>query len=256
MEERTVPKDSPPPLDDDAISITSTQSDAYSSEEEFLVERVLAEKKDKNNRPLYLILWAGYPEEKSTWEPKKNIQDPGILEVWAERKSQEALGAQPAFDLASFDARIIEIQRVRAERHQRRNAKRRRLGIPVASPGESELEEAGGKQAEVEANIPENEPVEPVVRRKAVRPPRSQNEAPRRAEPELPNIEPHHRAQWDLEQDDDSGSSDLDRDFLVGNKKKAQQKALNAIRQKRSGLKVSTGEVTKVSSIVLTLIKH
>jgi chromo domain-containing protein 1 len=227
--------------EDDAISIMSTQSEEYSSGEEFLVERVLAEKRDSDNKALYLISWAEYPEEQSTWEPRKNIQDPAILEAWEERKGQEALGAQPAFDLASFDARIAEIERARVERHQRRKAKRRRRGIPVSSSEDSEFDEAYDSDSSeaVEANeLPEDEPV---ARKKSLQRPRSQNVARTRRRTEFdssaiqpPFGQPNH-SQWEEESD----SSDLDRDLLVGDKKKAQQKALQSIRQKRATQNVS-----------------
>lgn len=255
-------------VENDAISLTSTHSEGYSSDQEFLVERVLAEKKDKKNKPLYLISWSGYPEEKCTWEPKKNIQDPGILEDWQKRKGQEALGAKPAFDLANFDARIAEIERARGERHQRRNAKRRRLGIPVALSEESDLNgESSGEADErefVKAQAKELPEDEPVLAGKAALPPQSQKDAQtkREVELELIDIEPSHNLPRDSQQDYESESSDLDRDFLVGNKKKAQQKALKAIRQRRSvqnGPRVSSGgeiPVTKVSSIGLTILDH
>jgi chromo domain-containing protein 1 len=52
--------------EEDAIS---PQSEQYSSSEEFEVKAIL-EEKTEDGRMLYLISWAGYPEEKSTWEER------------------------------------------------------------------------------------------------------------------------------------------------------------------------------------------
>jgi chromo domain-containing protein 1 len=144
MTERTVANKTRAALDDDAISITSSQSERYTSDQEFLVERILAERReaDENGKAYYLILWAGYPEEKATWEPKKNIQDPDILKTWKRRKHQEAQGTRPAFDLASFNARVAQMARAKADRQRRRKAKRKRLGLQV-SPSESSRPSSG-----------------------------------------------------------------------------------------------------------------
>jgi chromo domain-containing protein 1 len=262
MTERTVLQKTRP-LEDDAISITSTQSEEYSSEEEFLVERVLAERRGADDKVSYLIFWAGYPEEKSTWEPRKNIQDPAILESWEERKGEETRGTKPAFDVAGFEARIAEIEKARLERHQRRKAKRRRLGIPVSPSEESEAGELGAGRPDdsdsseaVETNeLPSDERV---ARTKAKQRPRSQKEAPARrgSNTASSSILPHPGRSNTLHhgQESESDSSDLDRDPLVGNKKKAQQKALEAIRLKRlaqNGPEVSKDESQAIAENTL-----
>ncbi|TAQ86416.1 hypothetical protein B7494_g5266 [Chlorociboria aeruginascens] len=115
----------------DSISVTSTQGEAYESDQEFLVERVLAEK-IKASIPYYLILWDGYPLEMSTWEPRENIQDESILDIWKERKTQEARGLKPTFDLANFYALLQKSEAEKANRHKRRKIKRKRKGLPVS----------------------------------------------------------------------------------------------------------------------------
>jgi hypothetical protein len=231
-------------LDDDAISITSTQSEEFSSGEEFLVERVLAEKKDARNRVVYLIFWAGYPEAQSTWEPSKNIRDPAILEAWEVRKAEEARGAKPTFDVAAFDARAAEIERAKAERHQRRKAKRRRLGIPVSSSEGSDVEGHGNGPVNSDSSeaVETNELLgdESVPTRKAGQRLRRRSDVvlARDSSPEpsmpTPSVLPSSQKPAHLPlEDESSDSSDLDRDPLVGNKKKAQRKALDAIRLKR-----------------------
>lgn len=238
-------------LEDDAVSITSTQSEEFSSDEEFLVERVLAERRGADDKVSYLIFWAGYAEEKCTWEPRNNIQDPAILESWEERKGEEARGAKPAFDVASFEARIAEIEKARLERHRRRKVKRRRLGIPVSSSEESEFGEldvgrhdnSDSSEAAETNELPGDEHV---ARTKAKQPSRSKIGAPvrRGSNAASSSVQPPPGEPNSLHHDEGSegDSSDLDRDPLVGDKKKAQQRALQAIRLKRlaqSGPKVS-----------------
>jgi hypothetical protein len=62
MTERTVVKQSV--VDIDAISLTSTIVSEHGSDEEFTVDRILAEKTMKHKgkrKKYYLILWEDYP---------------------------------------------------------------------------------------------------------------------------------------------------------------------------------------------------
>lgn len=115
-------------VDDDSISITSTQGSEHSDDHEFVVSRVLAEKTVKG-RKLYLLLWEGYPEHKSSWEPRSNIVDSNILDVWKERKMREARGIDTPYDYAKFDVEDAKRRQEKQDRHRRREAKRKRLGI-------------------------------------------------------------------------------------------------------------------------------
>jgi hypothetical protein len=250
MTERTVLRETRALQEDDAISITSTQEEEYTSDQEFLVERVLAEKRDANNKVSYLIFWAGYPEEKSTWEPRNNIQDPAILEAWEERKGQEAAGTKPAFDLHGFNSRLAKIGLARVERHQLRKAKRRRLGIQASSSSEEDGGNTDSDSSEaVESNELPGDDI--VVKRNAEQPFRSQNEERTARDPdETSDIEPYRtRPSTEVQSEDESDSSSLDNDFIVGDKKKAQRKALQALRQRReqSLRKVIKDDGSKVS---------
>lgn len=128
-----------PDSDTDSISLTSTVEDGFTSDQEFVVDRILAEKEHDGN-PYYLISWQDYPEEESTWEPEENIQDRTILAVWRVRKKKESKGIETPFDVARFEALAEKKMEERANRHKRRKAKRRRLGLSV-SPSSSEDEE-------------------------------------------------------------------------------------------------------------------
>jgi hypothetical protein len=83
---------------EDAISRQSSDSDLY------YVNRILAEK-EEDGITYYLILWDGYTEDESTWEPPQNIMGKELLDVWRKRKMQEFYGMEPAFDLVKFEER-------------------------------------------------------------------------------------------------------------------------------------------------------
>lgn len=116
-------------VEDDAISLTSTQESEYDPEKEFIVTQILAEK-GQDRRRLFLIQWADYPLEKSTWEPKDQISSE-ILDQWNEKKLKEKQGISQPFDLADFQAKINRAAKEKAQRKKLRKAKRKQLGIPV-----------------------------------------------------------------------------------------------------------------------------
>ncbi|KAH9206905.1 hypothetical protein DL95DRAFT_65371 [Leptodontidium sp. 2 PMI_412] len=112
-------------VDEDDISLNSTESEAYGSDKEFTVDRILAERGSAKNK-LYLISWEGYPEEESTWEPKANVGS-DTLEEWNQRLEREKNGLDEPFDIARFDALIARLKAEKEDRHRRRVAKRRRI---------------------------------------------------------------------------------------------------------------------------------
>jgi chromo domain-containing protein 1 len=154
MTERTVAKQSR--MEDDAISITSTQETEYPEDFGFEVDRILAERM-MDGKKRYLISWLNYPEERSTWEPRANIQDPAIVDLWKERKMRETSGIDPPFDLANFNARASKLAEEKAHRRRMRKAKRRRSGIPV-SPSGSENQQSDDSDSSVEAMEEDDEP--------------------------------------------------------------------------------------------------
>lgn len=131
-----------PTADDDDISLTSSQSEQYSSDAEFEVERILAEKVEHGKRQ-YLILWENYPVEKSTWEPKNHINS-AIIDAWKDRKKQEQDGIEKPFELDKFEDKLKKLAREKSLRKLRRKAKRKRLNIPVSASGseQDELEDS------------------------------------------------------------------------------------------------------------------
>jgi len=245
MAERKAAKQTRPALDEDAISIHSTESEAYSSDQEFPVECILAEKKEAHNRLYYLISWAGYPEEKSTWEPRNNIQDPAILKVWKETKNLEAEGKKQPFDLAGFKARLEELKKAKQERHRLRKIKRKRLKIPVSASGseaEPEREQDVKDSDSAEDMEVDEDPGESSSKKTKKKlavvpkevPPLDQRPA------ESPRPLPERRSsRISLEDGEDESSSDssdsegLTNHPYLGDKKKATKKALQAIKDKR-----------------------
>jgi hypothetical protein len=83
---------------EDTASCQNTEDDLYS------VDHLLAEKQEDGGTH-YLLLWDGYTEDQSTWEPLQNIRDKELLDIWQERRAQELRGMVPAFDLVNFEKR-------------------------------------------------------------------------------------------------------------------------------------------------------
>jgi transposase InsO family protein len=51
-------------------------------DEEFEVERIIAQRRDGNSVE-YLVAWKGYPAEENSWEPRRNItKAPKVFEAW------------------------------------------------------------------------------------------------------------------------------------------------------------------------------
>ncbi|KUJ08996.1 uncharacterized protein LY89DRAFT_317150 [Mollisia scopiformis] len=127
MTERTAAKQAQ--MEDDAVSLTSTQESEYDPMKEFIVTRILAEKLQGSKR-LFLIEWTGYPLERATWEPKDHIS-PGILDAWGLRKKREKRGISPPFDLVEWQATQNLIAKEREHRKKLRTVRRRSLGMAV-----------------------------------------------------------------------------------------------------------------------------
>ncbi|KAI0426985.1 hypothetical protein F5Y09DRAFT_317387 [Xylaria sp. FL1042] len=117
--------------DEDDLSITSTNPGENDTEKEWEVDDILAERPhpDNPNASLYLIKWEGFKLEDCTWEPLEHLGD-GLLQKWEEHQTEIGAGKREMFDLALFDRACAG----RTERHRRRNAKRRRLGLPLTLP--------------------------------------------------------------------------------------------------------------------------
>ncbi|KAK4175937.1 hypothetical protein QBC36DRAFT_353429 [Triangularia setosa] len=119
--------------DDDSISLTSTVPP--DQDQEYVVETVLAERVDKYGIMRYLVQWDVTqfdPFWDSTWEPAKDLGDE-LRTQWAETKAKQEAGEMEPFDVDKHS----KVQKRKAceqeKRHNRRNAKRARLGLPLTS---------------------------------------------------------------------------------------------------------------------------
>lgn len=110
--------------DDDSVSTTSTVPETWPDDEEFDVERVLAQE-TQAGQTFYLLLWKNYPLEEATWEPKAQLSDL-TLRGWEEQQQLEQSGLATPFDVAAFKARAQQKWEDTQERHRRREAKRAR----------------------------------------------------------------------------------------------------------------------------------
>lgn len=112
--------------DDDDISIASTVPSEQLSEYE--VETILTERQF-DNQTMYLVKWAGYSIERSTWEPADSfLTDESFLD-WRKKKEAIAEGRHPAFDLVGFENHLLALERGREQRKRKREAKRQHLGL-------------------------------------------------------------------------------------------------------------------------------
>ncbi|ODM93282.1 Chromobox protein 5 [Orchesella cincta] len=60
-----------------------------SSDELYIVEKVLKKRRGAKGKPEYLLKWEGYPHSENTWEPKENVNHELILEFERERKGKK-----------------------------------------------------------------------------------------------------------------------------------------------------------------------
>ncbi|KAL3461126.1 hypothetical protein BJX64DRAFT_172200 [Aspergillus heterothallicus] len=108
-------------VSDDEISLASTvESDQQS---EYEVKTILAEHEFPDGTR-YLVEWAGYPIERCTWEPADAFDFDETLLEWKDKRRLIADGKLPAFDVAAWEARIIQLNAERQRRRLRRAAKR------------------------------------------------------------------------------------------------------------------------------------
>ncbi|KAK1777940.1 hypothetical protein QBC45DRAFT_433896 [Copromyces sp. CBS 386.78] len=119
--------------EDDSISLASTVSVQHDPDEEFEVEDILCETSDEDGKSTYLVKWERYPLYQCTWEPEDNLGDE-LMEMWREKKLRQEAGEEEAFDVRVFYAVCEKAKEEKADRHRRRNAKRRKLGLPLTEP--------------------------------------------------------------------------------------------------------------------------
>lgn len=133
--------------DDDNISLTSTIVEAHDPEEEFVVEDIHLERTaDDGSGNVYLVEWAGWPLYQCTWEPASNLGEE-LLEEWQEKQEQQQRGQVEAWTWDTWMDIQGTAEREHLARHRRRNARRKKMGLPLTEPID-EPETVGGEESQ------------------------------------------------------------------------------------------------------------
>lgn len=111
----------------DGIDLESTEVSDQDADKEYDVEKILASK-HVNGEDRYLVLWKGYPIERSTWEPERSFTDPNTVLDWRKAAIRQKKGLEDVFDWQAWDRQRQENELKTAERRRNREIKRRRLG--------------------------------------------------------------------------------------------------------------------------------
>ncbi|KAH0417240.1 hypothetical protein KCU90_g12813, partial [Aureobasidium melanogenum] len=120
--------------DDDSDSVNTDSTVESEFESEYSVEKILAERKSDDGKPLYLVKWEGYQLHRSTWEPRENFHDTDCLVNWELLKRDAAEGRAKLFKVAKFDAAVRHEEEQRERRHAKREEKRRQKAARGPTP--------------------------------------------------------------------------------------------------------------------------
>ncbi|KZF20579.1 hypothetical protein L228DRAFT_284537 [Xylona heveae TC161] len=135
--------------EDDSISITSTAASEVLDEYE--VETILTERRGQDDKPYFLVKWAGYDVERATWEGEESFTTSDMIDDWRSHLNLIERGLEEPFDLDQWELDVQTKDDEQQKRKRRRRAKRRRLGIPVKEPEDAKLmgvEELGTESEE------------------------------------------------------------------------------------------------------------
>ncbi|KAE8381087.1 hypothetical protein BDV26DRAFT_106245 [Aspergillus bertholletiae] len=120
--------------DDDNISLTSTVLSP--PKENYLVDTIHAERETAQGVE-YLVGWADYPIERSSWETAAQFDDEQTLLDWEKKKREIAAGRLSEFDLTDFYKRLHEAEQAYQKRKHKRQLKREKLAR--SRPGSSNI---------------------------------------------------------------------------------------------------------------------
>ncbi|KAH7149763.1 hypothetical protein B0J13DRAFT_440307 [Dactylonectria estremocensis] len=112
-------------------SITSTIEEEPDSDQEWLVNDILAEGEDATGTTKYLIDWQGYPLYDASWEPKENLGDT-MLADWEESKKNEGHRYKSNDSINAWYNAVIARLHGKIARHNERNLRRAERGIEVS----------------------------------------------------------------------------------------------------------------------------
>ncbi|KAJ9133518.1 hypothetical protein NKR23_g10668 [Pleurostoma richardsiae] len=122
---------------DDAISVTSTVEGSHDPDEEYEVEGIRDEVVDENGATYFLVEWTGFNLDQCTWEPETNL-GPDIRQMMWETKKATMSPEERARERQEVEDAQQRVLQEKLERHKRRNAARKRRGLPLTEPFEEE----------------------------------------------------------------------------------------------------------------------
>ncbi|KAL8679973.1 MAG: hypothetical protein Q9186_003789 [Xanthomendoza sp. 1 TL-2023] len=145
---------SPGSSDADTVSLTSTK--LSSTEDEYELEGVLAERTNKGEME-YLVKWKDYPHYRNTWEKEQNFfQAEQTLLDWNAQKMRISRGHTEAFDVPNWECESAEFRAATQKRRARRREKKIALGIPVPSPPPQSSDQSYSSDESTEARSRED----------------------------------------------------------------------------------------------------
>jgi Chromo (CHRromatin Organisation MOdifier) domain len=110
--------------EDESVS-DDIELSSHDEDDEFLIERILAQKTNEDAEDFYLIKWNGYPDDRSSWEPAENITGPETIKEW-----EDQLAAGDTLDkdeVQALEARMDESTRKRETLRKKKARQRSRM---------------------------------------------------------------------------------------------------------------------------------
>lgn len=126
-------------MDDDEISLTSTQPSVHSDSSEFEIDEIVGKRKAKHGLE-YLVRWLGYDDSRASWEPSNVFANRAALKEWErdnkaldpEQQRQRIEAIQNAIDAAEQRSRWRKERRQQLRDQQSvKQAKERVSPLPV-----------------------------------------------------------------------------------------------------------------------------
>ncbi|MCJ1307166.1 hypothetical protein MMC25_000812 [Agyrium rufum] len=127
------------PTEIDSVATDSTPPSE--PRDEYEVEAILGER-NFDGVTKYFVKWEHYDDIRATWEPAENFGSDVILSAWKKSRLQRLNKKKDAYDVVGLERRIEDWIQATQERKARRQAKRIRLGLPVAELNQDESSDA------------------------------------------------------------------------------------------------------------------